>query len=581
MRTLIYLGQINAMRNLGRSVMSVLVMAIAAFMMTSTLSVGEGYTTQRAAEYRAFLGGDVLVYPGWTWPTQTDLANLKTGAPGLSVLSPTFGSPLRYFHPNYYTSGYLTGDADRPSPDYSFFPSRQERDEVLTAISGVPGVAGIHAFSSVPVVDGRIAVTFSNGLKVISENLPLSGFSVRACPPNLLADAGADTPPELRPALGTPNPPPTVTVNRGLGQTLNDFMTWETGVVPSGGRQLSSADGDALVAVVNRRAVITRRDLAAKDISYPLDQQGQPVRLVLPTIVQGSSPDQAPYFDYGKTIAVEVRIVGTYDVLSRLYSQKPAPSVAIYEQLFLEAPELLMPQAGFDRLLALMGLPAGGQPPTGALALRLENQAKAVEVVAALRAAVPGLSVVSVADEAAYANLRGQPERVYELAPAGSMKVPQRRIGLSLGSGIPSSPFPPLGQPTVPADTGNLFAMLLFAFAGLVAAGNATLLVLSRRTEFAILKAIGLRGFEVGFTVMVEVVTLATVGLLVGFTAGEVVALPMILTDSLGLSAVVRAMGQDLGVVALATLGCAIVFSLAPMAKTLSITVAEVMRTNE
>ena len=579
MRTLVYLGQVNAMRNLGRSIMSVLVMAIAAFMMTSSLSVGEGYTTQRVAEYRAFLGGDVLVYPGWTWPTETDLADLKTGAPGLSVLSPTFGSPLRYFHPNYYTSGYLTGDADRPSPDYSFFPSRQERDEVLTAISGVPGVAGIYAFSSIPVVDGRIAATFPNGLKVISENLPLAGFSVRACPPNLLADAAADTPPELRPALGTPNPPRTVTVNRGLGQTLAEFMTWETGVVPSGGRQLSSADGDALVAVVNRRAVIARRDLAAKDISYPLDQQGQPVRLVLPTIVQGSSPDQAPYFDYGKTIAVEVRIVGTYDVLSRLYSQKPGPSVAIYEQLFLEAPELLMPQAGFDRLLALMGLPAGGEPPAGALVLRLENQAKAVEVVAALRAAVPGLTVVSVADEAAYANLRGQPERVYELAPAGSIGVTRRRSAHQ--SVIPRSPFPPLGQPTVPADTGNLFAVLLFAFAGLVAAGNATLLVLSRRTEFAILKAIGLRGFEVGFTVMVEVVTLATVGLLVGFTAGEIMALPIFLTNSLGLSAVVRAIGQDLEVVALTTLGCAIVFSLVPMAKTLSITVAEVMRTNE
>jgi len=580
MRTLVYLGQVNAMRNLGRSLMSVLVMAIAAFMMTSSLSVGEGYTTQRAAEYRAFLGGDVLVYPGWTWPTQTDLADLKTGAPGLSVLSPTFGSPLRYFHPNYYTSGYLTGDAGQPSPDYSFFPSRQERDEVLAAISGVPGVAGIYAFSSVPVVDGRIAATFSNGLTMISENLPLSGFSVRACPPNLLADAGADTPPELRPALGTPNPPRTVTVDRGLGQTLLEFMTWETGVVPSGGRQLSSADGDALVAVVNRRAVIARCDLAAKDISYPLDQQGQSVRLVLPTIVQGSSPDQAPYFDYGKTIAVEVRIVGTYDVLSRLYSRKPGPSVTIYEQLFLEAPELLMPQAGFDRLLALMGLPAGGQPPTGALTLRLENQAKAVEVVAALRAAVPGLSAVSVADEAAYANLRGQPERVYELAPAGSIGVTRRRTGGRLWA-IPSSPFPPLGQPTVPADTGNLFAVLLFAFAGLVAAGNATLLVLSRRTEFAILKAIGLRGFEVGFTVMVEVVTLATAGLLVGFTAGEIMALPIILTNSLDLPAVVRAIGQDLGVVAPVTLGCAIVFSLAPMAKTLSITVAEVMRANE
>jgi len=122
--------------------------------------------------------------------------------------------------------------------------------------------------------------------------------------------------------------------------------------------------------------------------------------------------------------------------------------------------------------------------------------------------------------------------------------------------------------------------VVLFGFAGLVVAGNSTLMVLTRRTEFAILKAIGLRGFEVGVVVMVEVLTLSMIGLLIGFGAAEVGSLPVILTNSIGLGEVLRAVALDFGLVAAAALSCAVVFSLAPVYKTLRITVSEAMRGN-
>lgn len=585
MRTLIYLGQVNAMRNLGRSLMTVIAMGVAAFMMTASLTVGEGYTTQRAAEYRAYVGGDVLVYPGWTWPTETDLGRLKTGEPGRAVARPSFGGPLGYFHPNYYSDGYLTGDTGQPALDYSMFRSRRDMDAALTAISDASGVESVYAYSTIPIAGGSLAaVDYSRGGR--GESVSLSRFYLRVCPPNLLADAEADIPPELRPVATMANPPECITVNSGAGETLQDKMFWKMGVVPTGGRQVASSDGDALVAVINRRAVIPRRLLRYWSVMFPGDQQGQRLRLALPRIVPSPTPGQPPYFDFSDPISVEIRVVGTYDVFSRLYSIMPRPGESLYEQLYLEAPELLMTQAAFDRLLTLMGLPPGGQPPVEALVLRLENQAKAVTVVEALRRSLPGLSVVSVADEAAYANQHGLPEQVYELA--GDRLQARTTVTVTGGSrqpfeiaGVRGRTFASAGQPSVPADTGALFSVLLFGFAGLVAAGNATLVVLSRRTEFAILKAVGLRGFEVAFTVIVEVVTLAVVGMLIGFAAGEAIALPLILTSSVSPAAAIRTIGQDFAVVVLTTLGCAVVFSLAPMMKTLSITVLEAMRANE
>jgi hypothetical protein len=584
MRTLIYLGQVNALRNLGRSIMTVIAMGLAAFMMTASLTVGEGYTTQRAAEYRAYVGGDVLVYPAWTWPTETDLGRLKTGEPGWTVALPSFGGPLRYFHPNYYSDGYLTGDTGQPALDYSMFRDRRDMDAALTAISGVSGVESVYAYSTIPIAGGSLAaIDYNRGGR--GESVSLSRFYLRVCPPNLLADAAVDIPPELRPVATMADPPECITVNTGGGETLQDKMFWKMGVVPTGGRQVASSDGDALVAVINRRAAIPRRLLRFWSVVFPLDQQGQRVRLALPRIVPSPTPGQPPYFDFSDPVSVEIRVIGTYDVFSRLYSIMPGPGQALYEQLYLEAPELLMTQAAFDRLLTLMGLPPGAQPPVEALALRLENQAKAVTVVEALRRSLPGLSVVSVAEQAAYANQHGLPEQVYELT---GDRLKSRTTVTVVGSarqsrimGTRGRTFAPAGQPSVPADTGALFSVLLFGFAGLVAAGNATLVVLSRRTEFAILKAVGLRGFEVAFTVIVEVVTLAVVGMLIGFAAGEVIALPLILTNSVSPAAALRTIGQDFAVVVLTTLGCAVVFSLAPMTKTLSITVLEAMRANE
>jgi hypothetical protein len=556
LRNLVYLGIVNSIRNLGRSLLTIAAMALAALMMTSSLTLGEGYTSGRAAEYRAFLGGDVLVYPTWAWPTEEDVANLEPGQARLAVLPPFFGSPLRYFHPDYYGGGYLT-TAPGGAPTYSMFRSRAALNETLTALQAIPEVESIVPYETAPIVAGRLAVVQETSRGRVISQVSLSGFFVRACPPNLLGDAGVETPEALRLVETNPNPPHSVMAVAAAGEDKSSKVTWASGVVKSGGRPVALSDGEILVAVVNRRAVISREDLLSRMVDLGLD--GQVVRLTLPRIASGRS---GLSYDFTNPVTVDIKIVGTYDVFSRLFSWPPARGARCWEQLCLEAPELLMPQAGLKRLLEIMGLPPGELPPVGALALRLRDQSKAEAVVPALRKAAPFLSVVTVAREAAFANSRELPETIYEAPPS----VRYAR---------------PLSQPAIPTEAGSLFGVILFGFAGLVAAGNATLLVLTRRTEFAILKAIGLRGYEVALVVMVEVVFLSTLGLLLGFVAGEAGALPIILTNNIGLGSVLRALGRDFGIVAGATLGCSVLFSLVPMLKTLRITVSEAMRGNE
>ncbi len=554
--TLIHLGIVNAVRNLGRSLLSVVAMALAAMMMTGSLAVAEGYTARRAAEYRSFLGGDVLVYPTWVWPTRSDVESVVPGTARLVTLPRSFASPLRYFHPDFYSSGYLTVATGAPS--YSMFGSRADLDEVREVLLAHPEVTGVEPYRALPVIGGSLEITGPDG----SSHVSLGGHVLRSSPPNLLSDAPEDVPGYLRLVPAAADIPATVMTSTTAGTILSDVMNWTPGVFVSRGRALSSADDDRPVAVVNRRAVLSRAQVRDYDVAMGL--QGQTVRLTIPRIVPGD-PERGtgPYYDFSRPVTVDISVVGAYDVASRLFSWNPFPDVTYYEQLYLEAPEILLTPAAFDRILQAAGLPAGELPPVGALAVSLRDQSKAVAVTEELRGLVPSLSVVTVAQEADFANARNLPETIYECPPD-------------------FRPRPlPLSQPAVPPEARQFFGLLLFGFAGLVAAGNSTLMILSRRTEFAILKAIGMRGFEIGLVVMVEVVTLAVIGLVLGFSVAEVGSLPIILTNRIGPAAVLKAIGRDFAIVASATLACAVVFALVPMSRTLRITVAEAMRGDE
>ncbi|HBK85551.1 MAG TPA: hypothetical protein DDZ53_05920, partial [Firmicutes bacterium] len=57
------LGFINITRQLGRSVLALISLVLAAMSLTNSLSISLGYPAQAYANYRHYLGGDIIVYP--------------------------------------------------------------------------------------------------------------------------------------------------------------------------------------------------------------------------------------------------------------------------------------------------------------------------------------------------------------------------------------------------------------------------------------------------------------------------------------------------------------------------------------
>lgn len=499
-------------------------MGLAALMMTASLTVAQGYTPQRAEAYRNFLGGDILVYPAWTWPAEADLESLRPGDLTLSAFSASFGSPLRYFHPNYYTDGYLTA-VEGGAPRYSMFESRAEFEATIAQIRAMPGVARVSAYTCLPVLGTNLGGTI---------RVSTTDWMVRACPPALLAGPDGEFPAVwadvLRPG--------------GTGT--------EHGVSLKGGQWLSE-DEDGLVAMIPDGVPGMGGARAL----------GQKIRLVLPSLIPAGSGRPARFAGPEEVREVELTIVGIYELPTRVLSWRDKRGEPQQEQLYWRAPEVLVPPKTLDRLLRMLGLGPEDVPPVGALLVSLEDQSAVEAVAGELRRSLAGLSVVSVTQETDYANQRRLPEPILQY-PRELLTAP-----------------PPLGQPVIPAQAEGFFGFILFGFAGLVAAGSGTLLVMRRRAEFAILKAIGLRNWEVGITVVVEVSTLAAVGCLCGFGLGAISALPSLLANGVDAGKSVALLARSLGLVVASTLGIGVVSSLAPLARTLRISVMEVMRTDE
>jgi len=520
---LAHLALLNAFRNLNRSLLTVSVMAIAAFMLVASLSTERGRTEAFAESYRSYVEADILVYPDWALPDDETLLSVDKRALDRVVLPETFGSPLAYFHPNYYEKGYLS---DEPAPDYSLFPSREEMARVIETVLTHPEVVGAEAFRTVPIIGGSLSVADGRG----SENpVELRGFLVRPYP-------------------GEPGGPGPQAVRLREGRDFGGLAGW--------------------VGMVNLRAVVDHWTLKASEEGPAVDMVagpgGQVVTLLLPRIVPSpSTRGGAPRYDFMNPVSVNLTIVAGYEVPTRVHTWtivEGKERVPGQEQLYLEAPEILVPRETFDDLLALMGLGPDDPPPAGALAVRLRSQVFVERTASELRELLPGYAVVSVATDSACANRRGWPEQSYESPPEAR---PDRFA---------------LGQPVIPAGTGSVLHYLLFGFAGVLAAGSSTLTVLIRRSEVGILKAIGLRDFEVGGVVLGEVLAASSLGLCIGYVAGEALILPGLLASGVGWSVAGPILGRDFLLTVLMSFGTAVVAAVFPLAVALRVTVMEVLR---
>lgn len=164
----LWLGFVNAWRNLPSSALALLGVGLAAAVFTASLSLEAGYPAGAQADYRFVLGGDLLLFPARYWFADR-------GAPLEMVRADAdLAFPLAYFYPGAFTRGFL---APAGMPGILF------EDELVPPVAGLRGREGSTVREVVPywLLPGRIirrVSTPEGGTAEVGEPVALRGREV-------------------------------------------------------------------------------------------------------------------------------------------------------------------------------------------------------------------------------------------------------------------------------------------------------------------------------------------------------------------------------------------------------------------
>lgn len=510
------LGLINSLRNLNRSLMTLAAMAMAGLMMTASLSVQQGYPAGEAFTYRAFLGGDILIYPGRVVVEAAHLSQEDSTSWVWSRDAGELTGPLAYLHPEARHPGHVLPAGQ----SRELAQSARAYHDLIDRIKAVPGVMRVSPYWTIPV-------------PVMYYGPPTDYTSPRPAYHSVLRarDVVAET--ELARLMSE-----------------NELMVT--------GRYFRPEDDGQMVAVVDAG----RRSFDGTDISM-----GQVLQILVPRPFRDQ--EGRTRLDYTRTVTVELTVIGTYVLPSRSIIwevETPSGPATASEQLYFVTPEVIVPLGTMEKIVNLAtGVTDMAQVLSPAAILVIVDNFGFVEAVASqLQEALPALSVTSVPREMVRTNLAGLPERIVE-APEDARPVLR-----------PEDLLP--GQWGRPIDVSPLLNGILFLVAALVAATNATILVLERRRELGVLKAVGARNQDIMVMVMTEVIVLAFTGATLGFLLVRLYGSAVLVTTGTSWRLIAQLAWKEWIMVLGVTGSVSLVFSLVPALSTLRMTASEVLR---
>ena len=512
----------NVRRNLARSLLTIVGMGIAALVMTTSLTLSEGYPAAAYAPYRQYVGGDVLLFRDKIWVRGSDVNRSEPGDWQRLYSNADLPGPAELFLPGLTSTGFV-GPAGRSR---GFF-SLSEVAAVADALADVAGITAVRPYFTVPAVRVEFSPGNQTGAAPSPEAAALSWQDsyLRAWPVD----------------------------DRAI--SLEQYIV--------AGRALSPADAGARVCLVDAtRARLG--EMAGLNLPGSVPAVGSTVRVLVPRLTGTADGSvQSSPLD-GEWI--ELTVVGHYAVPTREVSwidpesggdAGSAPPET--EQLYLTSPELLVPWTTAAEVLA--------QASEGtvtmwaqALAVELDSLARVETVTTAIGSILPDLGPVSVPALASVANVQWLPEPVFRV-PASQWAA----------ASLPSQ----VGEPV---RVSEAFSVIFFAVAALLAAANGIVLVIERQREIAILKAVGACARDVILMILGEIVLLASIGSFVGFALAEGLAIWNLVSNRAGFMSIVVSVGTDLVKVLGVTVLFAVVFGLAPALRTTQMTAMEVLR---
>jgi len=279
---------------------------------------------------------------------------------------------------------------------------------------------------------------------------------------------------------------------------------------------------------------------------YPVPRVGDYLRVEVPA-VRGYS-EGFPLLDWSDTTTFELRVVGLYAVPVRegpVYDRAgrlvrdPESGALLDMPIYWETDHILIPSGTFDRIYRqVAGHPFRFTQQVGVV---FRDMTQAKDIARDLGRLLPNYSVYSL-------------PQLVKLSDADS------------------------GQMGVPADAALAIALVTYLVAGMLLITNVYTLVMQRKKEIGILKAIGLSCWQITALVVMEVGAFALAGSLLGFAGVRlVVSLVLALSEVTFVEAAVLTLTAGMKVIT-ATTVAVLLFATVPAYRAARSTTMEVLR---
>ena len=330
------LGLVNVRRNLGRSILAIISMAIASLVVTSLLSLAPSAHTAEHLALRFLLGGDILVtsQPVVISAADIDPANGTPASWHLDRLPLDAGGLLAEAVPWPWAYGYLAVQGSSPPA-----LSDLQIASIEQALQGQPKLAGIAPLSYLPVLE-----------RIEGQDEQPMGY--------------------VRSFLAGRN------VARD-GEWWGEYLA----ALVSRGTYLTDAGG----TTVSADAVC---DEARTQRGYPGTRAGGSLTLLLPQAIGPQDGSGFPGWDYASPTVAHFDVVGTLRSVTATELTEGGPV-----DYYWGSGAVLVAQATVDQLARQAGL---DRAPVAGLAIKATDLVRLDELVVAVRAALPGFRVLSV-----------------------------------------------------------------------------------------------------------------------------------------------------------------------------------------
>jgi hypothetical protein len=138
----IQLGLTNTLRNLSRSMLSVIAVAVAAMALTGMVTLASGYRTRSSNAGQAFAEGEIMIFPYRLNASAAGSSGKTTEQMRFMRLDRDWVSELMIYRPESFLKGAFA--AGRPTFDAA---------EITARLREFPFIAGIHPYCVLPAVE--------------------------------------------------------------------------------------------------------------------------------------------------------------------------------------------------------------------------------------------------------------------------------------------------------------------------------------------------------------------------------------------------------------------------------------------